>query len=219
MKKPELPPLSEDVTFLGGSDKPGEISEQVNGVWITTLWARYRVHGLDVRIGWTIGSKLGNFRNPDRLLIGFDAEAHTREHGHEYPPSAKGMEALDGISTSFLRALPMAHARALMRERHEQLSVAEMQGDWTPLPSRVDSDRDYIHVAGAYVALGSASVEPLKRLKDWSGESVETWGARLKRARARGILIGKGRDAFVAPEYVEQLGAIQARIRTEKDMQ
>ncbi|MCQ1988053.1 hypothetical protein [Arthrobacter sp. zg-Y844] len=167
------------------------------------LWARYRVHGLNVSIGWTVGHIMGDFREPNKLRIDFDASdyalAQAGETGTDTYAPAK---ALDGITTSLLRAIPMAHARALMRERHEQLTVGGLRQELSPLPSRVESDRDYVHISMAYVALvNGSSVEPIKRLAEWTGESVDTWSARLRRARTKGILLGTGRKARIAPEH------------------
>ena len=86
-----------------------------------------------------------------------------------------------------------------------------------PFPSRVESDRDYTHVAIAYVALVDVSVEPIKRLAEWTGESIDTWSARLRRARAKGILEGKGRQAKIGPAYLKTRDDILAAIGARKE--
>lgn len=215
MKQLDLPQLPEGVEYFGADDGPEEVTYQQEGMTYTDLWARYKVHGLDVRIGWVIGHLMGNFREPNKLSIDFDAS----EYAMSYDPTgaAEQSKAFEGITTSVLRSIPLSHARALMRDRHEQLSVAQVKEDITPLPSRVETDRDYVHVASAYVALGPISVEPIKRLSEWSGESVDTWSARLRRARAKGILEGKGREARIAPAFEEQSNEIWTTMRARKD--
>jgi hypothetical protein len=212
----ELPPLPGGVTYLGKPDGPSESQLEENGLDLTILWARYRISGLSVNVGWTVGSPLGSFREPDRLHVSFDAEHYADTHADQSPDREDDKEAFDGITTSFLRAIPMAHARALMRDRHEQLSVADVRQEITPLPARVESDSDYLHVACAYVALGHTSVEPIKRLSEWSGESVDTWSARLRRARAKGILEGKGRDARIAVAFQDQSNELWKTMRARK---
>lgn len=207
----ELPQLASNVEYLGRPDGPDETQQDDGGEAFAVLKARYRVHGLRVDIGWIVGHKMGNFREPNQLKIDFDAMDYATPQEGE-----RQTEAWDGITTSVLRAIPMAHARALMRDRHEQLSVIDVRRDITPLPVRVETDRDYVHVASAYVALGAVSVEPIKRLSEWSGESVDTWSARLRRARAKGILEGKGRNAAISPSFLNQSHEIWAEMRARK---
>lgn len=206
MTTPTLPQLPPHVRYQGPDDGPDEVPVEVDGVPLTMLKAQYSVHGLAVEIGWYVGHEMGGFREPNKLTIDFDAEEHTT--------TGKG---LDGITTSVLRSIPMAHARALMRARHEQLSVIDVRRDITPLPARVETDRDYVHIASAYVALGDVSVEPIKRLAEWSGESIDTWSARLRRARAKGILEGKGRDAHIAAAFLDQSNGIWVEMRARRD--
>lgn len=213
---PSLPPLPEGVQFIG-PPHPEEGSEVDGGITFKVLWARYRVHGLNVSIGWTVGHIMGDFREPNKLRIDFDASEYARTESNEsgedgYAPS----QALDGITTSLLRAIPMAHARALMRERHEQLTVGDIREELSPLPARVETDRDYVHISMAYVALvNGSSIEPIKRLAEWTDESVDTWSARLRRARAKGILLGKGRHARIAPEHQTVANALWDERRAE----
>lgn len=211
MTNPVLPQLAPDVEYLGRPDGPDEKTNDDGGLAITVLQARYKVHGLHVEIGWVVGHRMGNFREPNQLNIDFDS----MDYGWT-PDGERRTKAWDGITTSLLRAIPMAHARALMRDRHEQLSVIDVRRDITPLPARVDTDRDYVHVATAYVALGAVSVEPIKRLSEWSGESIDTWSARLRRARAKGILDGKGRNADIAPRFKSLSEDIWAEMRARK---
>lgn len=211
---PPLPALPEGVQFIG-RPFPEEGTDTEGGMTFTVLWARYRIHGLNVSIGWTVGHIMGDFREPNKLRIDFDASdyALTEEASTDsYAPA----QALGGITTSLLRAIPMAHARALMRERHEQLTVGSLRQALAPLPSRVESDRDYVHISMAYVALvNGPSVEPIKRLAEWTGESVDTWAARLRRARTRGILLGTGRQARIAPEHQAEADNLWVELRTE----
>ena len=81
----------------------------------------------------------GSFREPDRLHVSFDAKHYAETHADQTPKREGEGEAFDGITSAFLRAIPMAHARALMRDRHEQLSVADVRQEITPLPARVES--------------------------------------------------------------------------------
>jgi hypothetical protein len=218
MTEMKLPPLPKGVEYLGAPDGPA-IQRPTEGEdkGLVILWANYRVSGLRVNVGWTVGHRMGSFREPDRLNVNFDAEHYAETHADQVPERDDKGAAFDGITTAFLRAIPMAHARALMREQHEQLSVADVRREITPLPARVESDSDYVHVASAYVALGQTSVEPIKRLSEWSGESSETWSARLRRARSKGILEGKGRDARIAPAFVAQSNELWTTMRASKD--
>lgn len=201
MTKLDLPPLPSGVRYLGKLDGPDEGVVKDNGLHLKVLWARYEIHGLSASIGWTVDHVVGTFREPDRLIIDFDSYAYATapsEPEEGFSPE----QAFNGITTNLLRSVPMAHARALMRDRYEQLAVLTLQSALSPLPRRVESDRDYVHVAMAYVALvNGASIEPLKRLSEWTGESDDTWSARLRRARAREILVGKGRQARVNPKW------------------
>ncbi|MBT2536246.1 hypothetical protein [Arthrobacter sp. ISL-69] len=206
----QLPDLAPNVEYRGPKEGPA-IEEYVDGeADVTALWARYLVNGFAVSIGWDVGHPMGHFREPNKLSIEFDVF----EHGTNEAPTEGSLE---GITTALLRSIPMAHARALMREHHEQLSVTDIRRDITPFPTRVETERDYTHIAAAYVALGEVSVEPIKRLAEWSGESIDTWSARLRRARAKGILEGKGRQARIAPGFLSMKDEIWSSMRARKD--
>ncbi|MEV7607251.1 hypothetical protein AB0N65_17600 [Paenarthrobacter sp. NPDC089322] len=210
-----LPPLPAGVEYIG---RNAEVEEHVvleGGLELPILRARYRVHGLNVTIGWIIGHPMGDFRQPNSLSIDFDAF----DHGMGYVKDAEGSErrAFEGITTSLLRSIPMAHAIALMQDRYEQISVADVHRAFSPLPPRVESDRDYAHIAAAYVALAGVSLEPVKKLRDWSGESVETWSARLRRARAKGILEGKGKASRISPAFSSVVDDIWKDIKAGRD--
>lgn len=209
-----LPDLPKGTQHLGPANGPEEITA-VDGT-TEALWARYRVDELLVSIGWTVGHPLGSFRGPDRLVIDPDLETYADTYGQGNNLGLPRTRAFDGITTSLLRKLPMAHAIALMRDRHEHLSVAQVRKEITPLPARVETDADYVHIASAYVALGSTSVEPIKRLTEWTGESVDTWSARLRRARAKGILEGKGRDARITAAFEGQSNELWRTMRARK---
>ncbi|WP_157360933.1 hypothetical protein [Arthrobacter sp. EPSL27] len=211
----QLPTLPPGVEYLG---KHAEAEEEVTlegGLTLPILRARYRVHGLTVVIGWIVGHPMGDFREPNSLHIEFDAF----DYGMGYDASSERAErpAFEGITTSVLRSIPMAHAKALMQERYEQMSIADIQGALSPMPSRVETDNDYVHIAAAYEALAGVSIEPVKRLGEWTGESVETWSARLRRARAKGILEGKGRASRIAPAYRGAANALWTEMRARKD--
>ncbi|SDS87876.1 hypothetical protein SAMN04489743_1098 [Pseudarthrobacter equi] len=207
----QLPGLAPNVRYRGPKDGPDIVRHEEGEVEWTVLWARYIVDGFAVSIGWDVGHPMGDFREPNKLTIEFDEV----EYGTSENPSEESFEG--GITTSLLRSIPMAHARALMREHHEQLSVASVRDEWAPFPSRVETDRDYTYVAAAYVALMKVSVEPIKRLAEWTDESIDTWSARLRRARAKGILEGKGRQAKVAPAYLQTRDQIWADMRARKE--
>ncbi|MCM0614477.1 hypothetical protein MOD31_00400 [Paenarthrobacter sp. TYUT067] len=211
----QLPPLGPNVKFLGQNAGPDEDLCIRDGIELQRLFGRYRVDNLLVEISWVVDHPMGSFREPHELKIEFDAE----HFGTEVVAGGSSQHAapLDGITTTLLRSIPMAHARALMRDRHEQLSVASIKDEITPLPARVESEADYVHVSCAYVALGSCSVEPIKRLAEWTGESVDTWSARLRRARAKGILEGRGRNSRIAPSYFKQSNEIWSTMRKRKD--
>lgn len=195
MNKTQLPALPDGVEFLASWE---ELAKD-GGVSMPDLKARYRVHGLTVLIGWISGHPMGDFREPNSLHIDFDSYDYAMSE--DASPGSSGSQAFEGITTSVLRSIPLAHAKALMQERYEQINLADIQRRLPDLPSRVETDSDYIHIAAAYEALAGVSVEPVRRLSEWSGESVETWSARLRRARAKGILEGKGRASRVAPAH------------------
>lgn len=210
MKPDQLPPLPKDVQ-CSTPDGPILGKYEDGGLDFPMLTAVYRVHGLTVRISWVVGHLMGSFREPNMLSIDFDSLAYAQglaEEGKSEDPVA-----FEGITTSLLRSIPMAHARALMRDQYEQLAVADVREAVTPLPARVEDDEQYVHVAQAYVSLVHVSVEPIKRLAEWTNESADTWSARLRRARAKGILVGKGRDAQIALSYQPVANEILTRLR------
>ncbi|WP_139025128.1 hypothetical protein [Paenarthrobacter nitroguajacolicus] len=214
METTQLPPLPSGVECL--TPNGPRLSEyEDGGLTFPMLTASYRVHRLTVRISWVIGHVMGNFREPNKLTIDFDSSAYAEELAEASEDELP--EAFDGITTSFLRSIPMAHARALMRDQYEQLAVADLRSELTPLPSRVEEDRDYVHVAHAYVNLVQVSVEPIKRLAEWTQESPDTWSARLRRARAKGVLVGKGREARIAPAYQALRNEIVTDLRSRKE--
>ncbi|UXM92492.1 hypothetical protein [Paenarthrobacter sp. JL.01a] len=215
MKSPSLPSLGPNVKYLGKRTGPDEEYCRLDGLPFKRLVGRYRVDDFLVEIGWVVDYKLGSFREPHQLTIQFDSEDFGIKVASD--PHSQHASALNGITTSLLRSIPMAHARALMRDRHEQLSVAALKDEITPLPARVNSEADYVHVSCAYVALGSCSVEPIKRLAEWTGESADTWSARLRRARAKGILEGRGRNSRIAPSYLKRSNELWMRMRAGKD--
>jgi hypothetical protein len=195
MDSTQLPALPDGVEYLQSREETTEDG----GLSLPVLKAVYRVHGLTVVIGWISGHPMGDFREPNSLQIDFDS--YDYGISDDASPERAGNRAFEGITTSVLRSIPMAHAKALMQERYEQINLADIQRRLRKLPSRVETDSQYIHIATAYQALAAVSVEPVKRLNEWTGESVETWSARLRRARAKGILEGKGRASRVAPAY------------------
>lgn len=214
MEHKELPPLPDGVKCLTPTG-PVVGTYEDGGMKFPILWAYYEVHGLKVSIGWVVGHMMGSFREPNKLSIDFDASSYAESY--DQADAKERNEAFEGITTSLLRSIPMAHARALMRDQYEQLAVADVRSEVTPLPPRVEEDEDYVHVAQAYVSLVQVSVEPIKRLAEWTGESPDTWSARLRRARARGILLGKGRQAEIAPAHQETANQILTRLRKRRE--
>lgn len=206
-----LPELPDDVELRGDQERPNEMSDPDTG--ITTLYAIYRVEVFLVTIRWEIGHPFGSFREPNELTIRFEEESYADRFGQGNNEVSRDSLAPGGITTKILRKIPMAHARAFMRERYEHLSVASVRREITPLPSRVETEKDYVHVASAYVALCSTSVEPVQRLAEWTGESPDTWLARLRRARAKGILEGTGQLSRIAAAFTEQSNAIWREMR------
>lgn len=212
-----MPPLADDVELLRAADPISEKPGEVGGHPITTLSAMYRVEAFTVTIGWTVGHPLGPFREPNELEIEFDSEWFAEHNNHQTGTANPESLALVGLTTRILRKLPVAHAQALMRDQYEHLEVEGVKKDLSPLPSRVEKDEDYVHIASAYVALGASSVEPIRRLHEWTGESPDTWLARLKRARTRGILQGTGNKARISPAFQEESNRIWTRMRARRE--
>jgi hypothetical protein len=138
------------------------------------------------------------FKAPDRVEI--SPENPLIEHmtsGVDVQP-----EMYNGVTTPFLRSIPMAHARHHLRTPYEQLSARLVREKFMPIPTRIEKDEDYMHVACAYVELVTGpSAEPIRRLFEWTGVKPATWSARLQRARAKGILVGRGRDAHISQDF------------------
>lgn len=214
-----MPVLPPGVELTHKADPIWEIPGELGGWPLITLWCRYRVEVFDVEIGWTYGLPMGDFREPDGIKISFNADSLAEEYDQGSASNKKSSLALEGLTTRILRKLPVAHAQALMRDRYESLVVDEVKRLMTPLPPRVEDDDDYVHIASAYVALASASMEPVRRLAEWTDTSVDTWFARLKRARARGILEGTGQKARITATFQEASNQLwrERRAREEAD--
>lgn len=200
-KLPQLPP---DIDLLNPDDPITE--EEVKGFdpWKPVkLSCVYRVELFRVKIGWTFGLPMGDFREPEAIEVSYDAEALAAKYDKQSGSAKEEPLGLGGLTTKILRKLPTVHAQALMRDHYESLGVAEAKRILSPLPARVVEDHEYVHIATAYVALTSTSLEPVRRLAEWSGEKPDTWFARLKRARAKGILQGTGQNARISPAFQE----------------
>lgn len=193
----ELLPV--EAKFLWGPEELSTLSPL--GAPVVTMWCHYHVLGLHVAVGWTVGGPEGEFRAPELIDIHYDDDEYWHFSAEEeagYDPD----DAVNGVSTAVLRSVPLAHAAALMRARHEALLAAKVRARLDPLPRRAKTDRDYVHLSMAYIALSrGSSTEPIQRLGEWTGESTNTWAARLQRARSKGILLGKGRRSQIAPEF------------------
>lgn len=188
----------------------------VGGRPITTLWVSYRVESFTVRIGWTAGHPMGPFREPDEMRIDFDYRWFAENNSHETGTAEANTPAVSGLTTRILRKLPVAHAQALMRDTYESLELEQVKQELSPLPSRVEKDEDYVHIASAYIALAASSVEPIRRLQEWTGESADTWLARLKRARAKGILEGTGQNAHITSGFQAASNQLWIDLRARK---
>lgn len=212
MKATEIPPLPRGVKYLGDADTPPPVEPKiVDGQPVHIIHASYRVHGYVVTISWMVGHPMGGFSHPNKIEVDFESFSYGTAEGDATEEFSKVFE---GVTSSVLRSVPIGHAQALMRGLHERLSLQEVEQRITPLPSRVESDRDYVHISAAYVDLvKSHSVQPIQRLSEWTGESADTWFARLRRARTKGILRGKGHEASIAPEYWPLVDEIRASLR------
>lgn len=172
----------------------------------------YRMHGLELKIGWTV-SPPDYFRAPDRLSISSEEPLDDYMNSNADQMTAPELEMFEGITTQFLREIPMAHARHLLRPAYESISVGLVREAMLPMPSRIESDEDYVHVASAYVDLVTGpSAEPIRWLSEWTGVKSATWSARLQRARARGILLGRGRSATISPQFKALEKEVRARL-------
>lgn len=214
-----MPLLPPGVELVNVADPIREVPDLL-GPWpLLKLKCSYRVDAFDVEIGWTFGLPMGDFREPDELSISFNADSLADMYSQETGSAEKASLALGGLTTKILRKLPVAHAQALMRDRYESLVVDEVRRLMTPLPPRVEDDDDYVHIASTYVALTSASMEPVRRLAEWTGTSVDTWFARLKRARARGILEGTGQKARITATFQEASNQLWRERRAREEAQ
>lgn len=215
MKVTEIPSLPKGVKYLGDPEAPPEVKpDTVDGYSVQMIHASYRVHGYVVKISWMVGHPMGGFSRPNKIEIDFESFSYGIAEDHE---AEEFSNIFEGVTSSVLRSVPIGHAQALMRGLHERLSLQDVEQRITPLPSRVESDKDYVHVSAAYVDLvKSHSIQPIQRLCDWTGESPDTWFARLGRARKKGILRGKGHEASVAPEYWRLVDEIRAELRQAK---
>jgi hypothetical protein len=96
-----------------------------------------------------------------------------------------------GVTTSVLRAVPLADARKRLdrlREDHVKQAAA---GDLVTFGGlvRVDSEEGLARFAKTYADLvESGDDHPLKRLATYTGLSRNTLSARVRRARERGLL-------------------------------
>ncbi|MFJ6155602.1 hypothetical protein ACIQF8_01525 [Pseudarthrobacter sp. NPDC092184] len=216
MKDNELPPLPSGVKYLGDPESPPAVeTTEVDDQPVQIIHASYRVHGYLVELSWMVGHPMGGFSGPNKMEIDFESFSYGTAEGDEINEFSKVFE---GVTSSVLRSVPIRHAQALMRGLHERLSLQDVEQRITPLPSRVESEKDYVHISAAYVDLvKSHSVQPIQRLSEWTGESVDTWFARLRRARTRGILVGKGHEASIAPKYWPVVDEIRASLREARE--
>ncbi|WP_143111409.1 hypothetical protein [Arthrobacter sp. ov118] len=201
MTESEEPNLPGGVEFHSG---PREVT--VRG--LPAVEIEYRMHGLGLKIGWTV-SPPNYFKAPDRVEI--SPEEPLSEFllgGPDIKP-----EMYNGVTKPLLRSIPMAHARQHLRAPYEQLSVRLVQERFLPIPIRIETDAEYMHVACAYVELVTGpSAEPIRRLNEWTGVKAPTWSARLQRARAKGILVGRGRHAHISPDFKDLERDVRARL-------
>jgi hypothetical protein len=88
-----------------------------------------------------------------------------------------------------LRHLPIGHARSVLRPYIEEWALARARKEIGDLPKRTDTEEQYQLSATAYrrlVELGVVRTNEV--LSQWSGASVETWTARVRRMRRDGLL-------------------------------
>ena len=174
------------------------------------------MHGLERKIGWTV-SPTDYFKAPDRLSMYSEGPLVDYVEGPEEHMTADQLKMFEGITTHSLRELPMAHARHLLRPAYEALSVGLVRDAMLPMPNRIESDEDYVHAASTYVDLVTGpSTEPIRWLSEWTGVKPSTWSARLQRARARGILVGRGRSATISPQFKALEQEVRARLRERR---
>jgi hypothetical protein len=201
MTKSEEPNLPDGVEHHSG---PREVTK----LGLAVVEIEYRMHGLGLIIGWTVNPP-NYFKAPDRVEISPEGPlTESMQDGPEIQP-----EMFNGVTKPFLRLIPMAHARHHLRTPYEQLSVHLARTRFMPIPTRIETDEEYMHVACAYVELVTGpSAEPIRRLSEWTGVKAATWSARLQRARAKGILVGRGRDAHISPDFNALERDVRARL-------
>ena len=192
-----VPKLPEGVVHHAG---PRE-GDRTATLGLAVVEVEYRMHGLELVIGWTVNPP-NFFAAPDRITIKPDGPLIDYLAGDDAEMTEAQREMFNGVTKPFLRAIPMAHARHVLRGPYEQLSVRLVRDTYMPMPDRVEDDEDYMHVACAYVALVTGpSAEPIRRLHEWTGVQPATWSARLQRARSKGMLVGRGRHAHIGPGF------------------
>jgi hypothetical protein len=129
--------------------------------------------------------------NPERL--GVIAPIGPESDGH-------------GVTTEALRSIPLRQITTAMKEAFAQ-SQAPAEA-----PSNVGrlghGDRFYAQVAARYTALVSAGDDsPIATMSRREGLSTETVRARVKRARALGLLVGsRGEPAQLSRRALDILG-------------
>ena len=192
-----VPKLPEGVVHHAGP-REGDPSATLG---LAVVEIEYRMHGLELVIGWTVNPP-NFFAAPDRITIKPDGPLIDYMSGDNPDMTEAQREMFEGVTKPFLRSIPMAHARYVLRGPYEQLSVRLVKDTYMPMPDRVEDDEHYMHVACAYVALVTGpSAEPIRRLYEWTGVQPATWSARLQRARQKGMLVGRGRHAHIAPAF------------------
>lgn len=195
---PVLPALPVGVEHIGGREPLVTDVELGERTW-TIVFTEYRAKDLRIRIGWDVGHPRGISRNPSMLDVQLEA---MHRGGEPFLNRGGRGETVDGITTAVLRSVPMAHARAFLRPTYEELALREVEGLAKELPGRVESVGDYLLISLVYLALSEGRTDqPVRQLAAWTGESVETWSARIRRARARGYIVGKGRNSTLSPAF------------------
>lgn len=195
----DVPRLPEGVVHHAGP-REGDSSAALG---LAVVEIEYRMHGLELVIGWTV-SPPNYFAAPDRVTIKPDGPLiDYLSVDSDAEMTAIEREMFNGVTKPFLRSIPMAHARHALRGPYEQLSARLVRDSFMPdMPDRIETDEHYMYVSCAYVALVTGpSAEPIRRLSEWTGVKPATWSARLQRARAKGMLVGRGRQASISPAF------------------
>lgn len=194
----DAPKLPDGVVHHAGP-REGDSSTALG---LAVVEIEYRMHGLELVIGWTV-SPPNYFAAPDRISIKPDGpliDYLSADDDAEMTEAER--EMFKGVTKPFLRSIPMAHARHALRAPYEQLSARLVRDAFMPMPDRIEKDEHYMHVACAYVALVTGpSAEPIRRLAEWTGVKPATWSARLQRARSKGMLVGRGRQAHISSAF------------------